>query len=294
MISETQIFALGQNQFVSTPTLPMNRHFPPCKTLLHMQQKFVGPGSWPRGAIGKPRWLPMNLPLVAADVRRRLLWESNDFRLVTSAATGFRGSTRESSVRRILSPALFPRRGRILRRVSSQGQPSVLRQFSPANLPSAATSNSTPELPQRVRSLSPLHEPPARSRRREEAVRLGIQRPPPRYLGGYRVQGFNARIVSSANSLPGGEGMGEGERHTNFSANRQPLRLCPFALLRFQLLAARNVRLHSRLACTIVPHASAGRHRGRRMGGVVSHDATRTLARQRRVVGALSFHRRFA
>jgi hypothetical protein len=54
-----------------------------------------------------------------------------------------------------------------------------------------------------------FHEPPARSRRREEAVSLGIQRPPPRHPGGYRVQGFNARIVSSGNSdarhLPRGE-----------------------------------------------------------------------------------------
>jgi len=32
-----------------------------------------------------------------------------------------------------LTPALSPRRGRILRRVLSQCQPSVLRQFSPAN-----------------------------------------------------------------------------------------------------------------------------------------------------------------
>jgi hypothetical protein len=91
---------------VSTLALPRNRHFPPCKTLLHMQQKFVGPGSWPRGDIGKSRWLPMNLPLVTADVRRRSLWECNDFRLVPSAATGFRGSTRESSVRGILTPAI--------------------------------------------------------------------------------------------------------------------------------------------------------------------------------------------
>ncbi len=40
------------------------------------------------------------------------------------------------------TPALTPRRGRILRRVVSQHQPSVLRQFSPANHQSAATGNS--------------------------------------------------------------------------------------------------------------------------------------------------------
>jgi len=41
-----------------------------------------------------------------------------------------------------LTPARSPRRGRILRRVLSQRQPSVLRQFSPANHQSAATGNS--------------------------------------------------------------------------------------------------------------------------------------------------------
>ena len=72
-----------------------------------------------------------------------------------------------------LTSALSPRRGRILRRVLSQRQPPVLRQFSPANHPPAATDIATPELSQRVRLLSPL---------------------------------------------PGGEGQGEGERHTNFYA----------------------------------------------------------------------------
>jgi hypothetical protein len=86
-----------------------------------------------------------------------------------------------------LTPALSPRRGRILRRVLSQRQPSVPWKFSPANHEPAATGNSASESSRRVRSLSPL---------------------------------------------PGGEGQGEGERHTNFSANRQPLRLCPFAPLR--------------------------------------------------------------
>ena len=81
-----------------------------------------------------------------------------------------------------LTPALSPRRGRILRRVLRQRQPSVLRQFSPANHQPAATGNSTLELSQRVRRLSPLH---------------------------------------------GGEGQGEGERLTNFSANYQVRRRKP-------------------------------------------------------------------
>ena len=41
-----------------------------------------------------------------------------------------------------LTPALSPRRGRILRRVLSQRQPSVPLQFSPANHPPAVTGNS--------------------------------------------------------------------------------------------------------------------------------------------------------
>ena len=68
-----------------------------------------------------------------------------------------------------LTLALSPRRGRILGRVMSQRQPSVLRQFSLSNHQPMAAGNSTSELSQRVRSLSPL---------------------------------------------PGGEGQGEGERHT--------------------------------------------------------------------------------
>jgi len=180
-----------------------------------------------------------------------------------------------------LTPALSPRRGRILRRVLRQCQPSVLRQFFPANHQPAATGNPPSESSQRVRLLSPL---------------------------------------------PGGEGQGEGERHTNSVSKKRrargqvrgmivrgiktqpeefrfpipltfiPLTYSPFALspLRFQLLSSWNVRLRSRCFCTIVPHGSAGRHRGGRMGRVVCHDPARTLARQRRVVGALSVHRRFA
>jgi hypothetical protein len=176
-----------------------------------------------------------------------------------------------------LTPALSPRRGGILRRVLSQRQMSVLRQFSPANHPPAATGETTSESSQRVRLLSPL---------------------------------------------PGGEGQGEGERHTSLlSENEQvrgmivrgmetkseefsfpipltiiplTLRLCPFAFFRFPLLANQNVHLRTRRAWTIVPHGSAGRHRGWRVGRVVSHDAARTLARQRRFVDALSVHRRFA
>jgi hypothetical protein len=174
-----------------------------------------------------------------------------------------------------LTPALSPRRGRILRRVLSQCQPSVLRQSSPANHPPAATINSTSESSQRARSLSPL---------------------------------------------PGGEGQGEGERHTYLVSSNQPARdqvrgmivrgmrpkpekfsfpipltIIPLTSpLRFQVPVRRNARLHPHHFCTIVPHGSTRRHRGRRMGRVVCHDAARTLARQRRVVGALSGHRRFA
>src|SRR5207244_498310 len=62
---------------------PVNRRLHLCKLLLHMQQKPVVAGSWPRCAIGKswelpmnriahsphPQW-PRNLNFVAADVRR--------------------------------------------------------------------------------------------------------------------------------------------------------------------------------------------------------------------------------
>lgn len=55
-----------------------------------------------------------------------------------------------------LTPTLSPRRGRILRRVLRQRQPSVLRQYSPAKHQPAATGNSTSKSSPRVRSLSPL------------------------------------------------------------------------------------------------------------------------------------------
>jgi len=70
-----------------------------------------------------------------------------------------------------LTPALSPRRGGALRRVSSIRGPLVHRSFSPANRQPAATGNSTSEFSKRVRLLAPL---------------------------------------------PGEEGQGEGERHTNF------------------------------------------------------------------------------
>jgi hypothetical protein len=71
-----------------------------------------------------------------------------------------------------LTPALSPRRGRILCRGLSIRESHIIRLLYPANHQLTATGNSTSESSQRVRSLSPL---------------------------------------------PGGEGQGEGERHTNFS-----------------------------------------------------------------------------
>src|SRR5439155_7405844 len=46
---------------------------------------------------------PMNLLFVAAEVTGRIRLSTNSFRLVTSAATGFRGSTRENGFRGNLS-----------------------------------------------------------------------------------------------------------------------------------------------------------------------------------------------
>ena len=56
--------------------------------------------------------LPMNLPFVAANVRRRTLLEINDIRLVTSAAT-VQGFNARTLVRGILTPALS-RRARLI------------------------------------------------------------------------------------------------------------------------------------------------------------------------------------
>ena len=164
-----------------------------------------------------------------------------------------------------LTPALSPRRGRILRRVLSHRKPSVIRKFYPANHQPAATNNSTSESFELVRLLFPL---------------------------------------------PGGEGQGEGERPPNFkskrtsniqhsTSNAQRTRRAAIGCWMLNVGCwmfppCSTPRLHSRRDWTIVPHGSAGRHRGRRMGRVVCDDTARTLARQRRVVGALSVHRRFA
>jgi len=237
-------------------------------------------------------------------------------------------------IRFVATPALSPirlrsalarcRSGKILRRVLSHRQPSVLRQFSPASHPPAATGNSISESSQRARSLSPTHEPVAKPLLSRPAATLsspseGEEREGRGVVG---FMGTNRGFSRAVESLPGGEGQGEGERHTDLLSHNDvvrgmivrgmetqseefslripltiiplTLRLCVFAPFRFELLALRNVRLHSRRAWTIVPHGSAGRHRGRRVGRVVCHDPARTLARQRRVVGALSVHRRFA
>src|SRR5437773_7249677 len=62
----------------SASTLPMNRRLHLCKLLLHMQQKLVVAGSWPRCAISKSWELPMNrapsprpLPLRGREGARR-------------------------------------------------------------------------------------------------------------------------------------------------------------------------------------------------------------------------------
>src|SRR5439155_6868647 len=71
--------------------LPVNRRLHLCKLLLHMQQKFVVAGSWPRCAIWKswelsmnriahsprPQW-PRNLNFVAADVRGLILFPAKE------------------------------------------------------------------------------------------------------------------------------------------------------------------------------------------------------------------------
>ncbi len=162
-----------------------------------------------------------------------------------------------------LTPALSPRRGGIVRRGLSHRNASVVRKFSPANHQLAATGHSTSELHERVHLPFPL---------------------------------------------PVGEGQGEGERHADFKRtsnveqrtfNAQRTRRVSVGSWRLNvgcwtLPPCSTPRLHSHRDWTIVAHGSAGRHRGRRMGRVVSPDAARTLARQRRVVGALPFHRRFA
>jgi len=55
-----------------------------------------------------------------------------------------------------LTPALSPRKGRILRRVWRDRQPSFLQSFSLANNQRAATGNPTPKFSQRVRLPFPL------------------------------------------------------------------------------------------------------------------------------------------
>ena len=55
-----------------------------------------------------------------------------------------------------LTPALSPRRGRILRRVLSNRAATVIRKFSLANHQPTATDHPTPESSERVRLLFPL------------------------------------------------------------------------------------------------------------------------------------------
>ena len=63
-------------------------------------------------------------------------------------------------------------------------------------------------------SLFPLHEP--RSSRREEALTFFVRKIMSLLTSAATVQGFNARNSSSGNSLPGGEGQGEGGRYHYF------------------------------------------------------------------------------
>ncbi len=165
-----------------------------------------------------------------------------------------------------LTPTISPRRGRILRRVWTSRKLSVLRKLSPANHQPAAIDNPASESFQRGLLLFPL---------------------------------------------PGGEGGGEGGRPTNYISSKHstsnaqrptPNHLAPALIgcsgLKIEgwmfVFLPLTPRLHSHRDWTIVTHGSGGRHRGRRMGRVVCDDTARTLARQRRVVGALPRHRRFA
>ena len=51
------------------------------------------------------------------------------------------------------------------------------------------------------RQLLPANEPLVRIRRGDEVAESGAQWNPPRHLGGYEVQGFNARKWLSEKSL---------------------------------------------------------------------------------------------
>jgi|GEM_PF-4522372 len=74
----------------------------------------------------------------------------------TASALRFGGSKRELLVGRILTPALSPRRGRILRRMLSHRASLVVRSFSPTSHQPTVTAISTPESPTHVRPPFPL------------------------------------------------------------------------------------------------------------------------------------------
>jgi len=223
-----------------------------------------------------------------------------------------------------LTPALSPRRGRILRRVWRNRQPSVRQSFSPENHPPAATALQLLNQYRTLASDSLSSGERARVRagvtpfsNSKEHRTSNIEHPTPdapvRAAIGCSPLDVGCWMfpcpLRLPFPLPGGEGQGEGERHTNFkeTSNIEPrtlnieragarsdsafdVRCSMFDVSR----RLRPPRLHSRCGWTIVPHASARRYRRRRVGRVVCHDALGAVARQWRIVGALFVHRRFA
>jgi hypothetical protein len=130
-----------------------------------------------------------------------------------------------------LTPALSPRRGRILRRVLSQRTSSVVHSFCPANNPPAATglqaqhhdrTSASDSLSSgeraRVRagvtpiSNSPKHPTPNIQRRTFNGRPTSLVR---RWVLDVECWMF-PHPVCAPFPLPGGEGQGEGGRHTNF------------------------------------------------------------------------------
>ena len=134
-------------------------------------------------------------------------------------------------------PGPLPQERENLRRVLSQRQPSVLRQFSPANHQPAATGNPTSESSQRIRSLS--LSPGERARVRASVTQILTQ--------------ISSGEWSSRSKDPGGRILFP----HSLAVHSFAFRLCPLAFLipmslltpellrrleQFQLLAARRAK----------------------------------------------------